>query len=350
MRVAKEKIKVGILGATGSVGQKFVQRLEGHPYFEITEVAASQRSIGKRYKDAVDWILTGKAPESVANLPVKACEPQLDCRLVFSALDSGVATEVETTFARAGHVVVSNVKNHRMDVDVPLLIPEVNPAHLELLPFQRYGEGKIVTNPNCSTIGLVMAIKPLLEVFGLEAVNVMTMQAVSGAGFPGLSSMQIMDNVIPYIDGEEEKLQQEPLKILGRLQDGAIKRFDLPISAQCNRVAVTDGHTASVQLRLKQKAEAHEIMEVWKRFRAEPQKLQLPSAPGRPIHYFTEPGYPQPRLHRNLEKGMAVAIGGLRDCPLFDYKFTVLSHNTDRGAAGGAILCAELLKEKGYLT
>lgn len=344
-----EKIPVAVLGATGSVGQKFIQLLSDHPYFEVVEVAASERSAGKTYTQAVNWILPDPIPERVANLKVKACKPNLKCKLAFSGLDSSVAGEVEEEFARAGYMVVSNSKNHRQDTFVPLLIPEVNPDHIKLIEFQEYGKGKIVTNPNCSVIGLVIALKPIFDSFGLEAVNVVTMQAISGAGFPGVASLSILDNVVPYIGGEEEKMELEPRKLLGKFTKQGIQFLDIPISAQCNRVTVLDGHTEAVQITLSKKASEQDIIKCWRQFKSEPQKLKLPSAPVQPIHYFDNPAYPQPRLHRNLEKGMGISVGRLRTCKLFDYKFIVLSHNTVRGAAGGAILCGELLFAKGLL-
>jgi aspartate-semialdehyde dehydrogenase len=343
-----DKIAVGILGATGSVGQKFIQILDNHPYFEVKEVAASERSAGKTYAEAVNWFLPGKIPLSVRELVIKPTTPDLDCRLVFSGLDASIAGGVETEFAKAGYSVVSNSKNHRFDPDVPLLIPEVNPDHLGLLPQQKY-RGKIVTNPNCSAIGLVMAIKPLINAFGIENLNVVTMQAISGAGYPGLPALNILENVIPFISGEEDKIESEPLKILGTYDNHKIIPLNLSISAQCNRVAVIDGHLLSVQVTLKQKAKKEEIIRVWRDFKSIPQELNLPLAPKQPLHYLEEENSPQPRLHRDLENGMAVSIGRLRACPIFDYKFSVLAHNTMRGAAGGAILCAELIKAKGLL-
>jgi len=343
------KIEVGILGATGSVGQKFIQLLENHPFFKVTEVAASDRSAGKKYSDAVNWFLASPIPKDVAGLIVQPCEPTLKSHVVFSALDASVAGEIESEFAKKGYMVVSNSKNHRFDPDVPLLIPEVNPDHLELLKVQKYGKGGIITNPNCSTIGLVIALKPLADNFGLEAVNVVTMQALSGAGYPGVSGLDCIDNVIPFIGGEEPKLETEPLKILGSFNGKEIDSYKMKISAQTNRVAVIDGHTEAVQINLKNKASKEDILKVWKEFRSVPQELNLPMAPINPIYYFTEDKYPQPRLHRDIDKGMAVCIGRLRECNLFDYKFILISHNTVRGAAGGAILCAELMKEKGYL-
>jgi aspartate-semialdehyde dehydrogenase len=343
------KIPVGVLGATGSVGQKFIELLSNHPWFEITELAASERSAGKKYKDAVNWFSSSPLPESAAGLMVKNCEPGLKCKVVFSGLDSSIAGGVEQTFAEAGYIVVSNSKNHRMDKEVPLLVPEINGEHLDLVKQQKFNGGCIVTNPNCSTIGLVLALKPLHDNFGIESVNVVTMQALSGAGYPGVSGLDTIDNVIPFISGEEDKVETEPLKILGQLSSNEIKFNNVKISAQCNRVSVVDGHTECVQVNLKKKVSAKEIIEAWKNFKSEPQKLNLPLAPVNPIYYFDEPKYPQPRIHRNLDKGMAVSIGRLREDSLFDYKFVILSHNTIRGAAGGAILCAELMKAKGYL-
>ena len=343
------KIKVAVLGATGSVGQKFIQLLEDHPFFELCELGASDRSAGKKYKDAVNWFMASPIPKGVGDLIVKNCEPPFESKIVFSGLDSSVAGEIEENFAKAGYIVVSNSRNHRFDPDVPLLVPEVNADHLQLLSIQKYNGGAIVTNPNCSTIGMVMALKPLFDNFGLEAVNVVTMQALSGAGYPGVSGLDSTDNVIPFISGEEEKLETEPLKILGAFNGSGITNTDIKISASTNRVPVLDGHTESVQVKLRNKASKADILKVWEEFSAEPQSLQLPFAPVKPLHFFHEDKYPQPRLHRNIDKGMATSIGRLRDCNLFDYKFTVLSHNTVRGAAGGAILCAELMVKKGLI-
>jgi len=349
MVMTSEKISVAVLGATGSVGQRFIQLLENHPWFEVREVAASEKSSGKTYKDAVNWIQSTPIPDNISNLVVKDCEPTLNCKLVFSGLDSSVAGEVETAFASRGYYIVSNSKNHRLDNDVPLLVPEINAEHLELIKQQNFNGGCIVTNPNCSAIGLVLALKPLVDALGVEQVNVVTMQGLSGAGYPGVSSLDIIDNIIPFIGGEEPKMESEPLKILGSLNGSRIKYLDIKISAQCNRVAVIDGHTECVQVKLKKKATIEQIKEVWNTFSAEPQKLNLPSAPEKPIHYFEEVKYPQPRIHRTIDKGMAVAVGRLREDNLFDYKFVITSHNTIRGAAGGAILCAELMKAKGIL-
>jgi aspartate-semialdehyde dehydrogenase len=350
MNSENKKIPVAILGATGSVGQKFIELLSNHPWFEIIEVAASEKSAGKKYKDAVNWILSSPLPENVGNLIVKDCIPNLKSKIAFSGLDSSVAGEIESAFANEGYYVISNSKNHRMYENVPLLIPEINPDHLELIKSQDY-KGCIVTNPNCSVIGLALALKPLQDNFGLESVNVVTMQAISGAGYPGVSSLDIIDNVIPFIGGgEEKKIETEPLKILGKFSKNKIIFEDFKISAQVNRVGVIDGHLETVQVKLKKKTTVDEIKKVWKEFSSKPQELKLPTAPLHPIYYFEEEKYPQPKLHRNIDKGMAASIGRLRECPLFDYKFVVLSHNTVRGAAGCAILNAELMKELGYIT
>ena len=346
---SREKIPVGILGATGSVGQKFIQLLADHPWFEIKELCASEKSAGKNYADAVDWFLSSPLPKNIGNIKVQNCEPNLKSKVIFSGLDSSVAGEVETEFAKAGYIVISNSRNHRMDEDVPLLIPEVNPDHLGLIKHQKYGKGCIVTNPNCSVIGMVIALKPLLDNFGLDVVNVSTMQAISGAGNPRVVKLDIDDNVIPFIKGEEEKVETEPLKIFGKLNGSKIIYTDFKLSAQCNRVNVTDGHTENIQINLKKKVGVEEIKKVWNSFTAEPQSLRLPSAPLKPIHYFEDEYFPQPKHLRDIDKGMAVSIGRLRSDSIFDFKFVILSHNTVRGAAGGAILCAELMEAKGLL-
>lgn len=346
-----KKIGVAILGATGSVGQKFLELLSEHPIFEVRELAASEKSAGKKYSDATNWIMQKPLPVRFADMKVKECLPNLNSKIVFSALDASVAGEIEENFAKAGYTVISNARNHRYDPNVPLIIPEVNSDHLEMIKYQKYSGGAIITNPNCSTIGLVLALKPLYDNFGIESVNVVTLQAISGAGYPGIPSMDIVDNSIPFIGGEEPKMEKEPLKVLGHLNSkGQVDFASIKISAQCNRVAVNDGHLECVQVKLKSKPSAEEVIESWINFRAEPQKLNLPSAPKQPIYYFHEEKYPQPKIHRNIENGMAVAVGRLRDCPLFDYKFVVLSHNTIRGAAGGTMLIAELLHAKGYLS
>lgn len=345
----EKRISVGVLGATGSVGQKFIQLLSNHPNFEVKEIAASERSEGKKYNEAVNWILPEMIPYNITKLKIKSVKDNFTSKLLFSALDSSIAGKVEEYYAKKGHIVVSNSKNHRWDADVPLLIPEVNPDHLKLIQYQKFNEGAIVTNPNCSTIGLVIALKPLLDNFGISEVNVVTMQALSGAGYPGVSSLDIIDNVVPFISGEEEKLESEPKKILGSLVKDRIKLAGIKISAQTHRVAVSNGHLEAVQVKLIRKAKAETIIKTWNNFRSVPQKLNLFSAPLQPIYYFTQNNYPQPRLHRDIDKGMAVSVGRLRECNLFDYKFEVLSHNTVRGAAGGSILCAELMLAEKYI-
>ncbi|MFN4173738.1 MAG: aspartate-semialdehyde dehydrogenase [Parachlamydiaceae bacterium] len=331
-------IEVGILGATGAVGQKFIELLLPHPWFKITAVAASERSVGKKYKEAVNWVLPS-SPGYVADMTVEACRPGIKPKLLFSALDSSVATEIEGAFLDAGYTIVSNAKNFRMYENVPLLVPEVNPEQLSWLKNQK--KGQIVTVPNCSTVGLALALKPLYDQFGIESVSVVTLQAISGAGYPGVASLDIVDNVIPFISGEEAKMETEPLKILG---DSAIK-----ISAHCNRVAVSDGHTECVSVKLKTHATREQVLEAWENYKGLPQKLNLPSAPMKPIYYHHEEKYPQPKLHRNHDKAMSVHIGRLRPCNLFDFKFTLLSHNTVRGAAGGGILNAELMVQESFV-
>lgn len=344
------KIKVGILGATGSVGQKFIELLSDHPWFEIHELAASERSAGKKYKEAANWIMQSPLKNEYAEMIVKDCIANLESKIIFSALDANVAGEIEQSFANSGYIVISNARNHRFTEDVPLVIPEVNPEHLELIKVQKFANGgAIITNPNCSTIGLVLALKPIEDEFGIESLNVVTMQAISGGGYPGIPSMDILDNAIPFIGGEEGKMESEPLKILGKLNGEKIQFAEIKLSAQCNRVAVNDGHLECVQINLKKKAAKHEIIKTLNEFRSEAQHLNLPFAPKQPIHYFEEDRFPQPKIHRNLENGMAVSVGRLREDNLFDFKFVVLSHNTVRGAAGGTILIAELLKAKGYL-
>lgn len=341
------KIPVGILGATGMVGQKFVEMLASHPWFEIVALAASDRSVGSRYADVVKGSIPIVLPQKLADMVVVPCVPDLPCKIVFSGLDSSVAGEIEKNFATAGYKVISNSSNHRMDPDVPLLIPEINEDHLKLL--KDHSKGAIVTNPNCSVIGICMALKPLLDNWGVEAANIVTLQALSGAGYPGVASMDILDNVIPFIGNEEPKVETEPLKILGTFKDNKIVPYPMRLSAQCTRVAVTDGHMACVSVKLKDKATSNEIIEAWRTFQGDPQKLNLPLAPKHPLIYLENERHPQPKLHRSLEGGMAVSIGRLRPCPLFDWKFIVLSHNTIRGAAGCAILNAELMAKKGYL-
>jgi len=343
-----ERIPVGVLGATGSVGQRFVRMLAGHPWFRVTAVTASDRSAGRPYAEAVRWLQDAPIPEEVARLTVLPTAVGPDVPIMFSALDSGVAGTAETEFASAGVMVVSNAKNHRMDPDVPLLVPEVNAGHLALLEEQSFPKGGgIVTNPNCSTIGLVIPLRALDQAFGVRQVNVVTLQAISGAGVPGVASMEIMDNVIPYIGGEEDKLEQETRKILGVLQNGAVRDAEITVSAQCTRVPVMDGHLEMVSIGFARRVSPAEVREALAEFSGEPQDLDLPTAPKRPIHVLDAPDHPQPRLHRELDKGMAVSVGRIRECPLLDVKLALLSHNTIRGAAGGALLCAEMAVAQG---
>jgi aspartate-semialdehyde dehydrogenase len=344
------KIPVAVLGATGSVGQRFVALLAEHPWFEVRALAASERSAGKTYAEAVDWVQAGPVPAGAAGMEIAGATPEevTGCPLVFSSLDAAVAGPVEEAFARAGCVVVSNARSHRMDADVPLLVPEVNAEHLALAQRQR-GPGMILTNPNCSTIGLVLALKPLADVFGVAEVHVVTMQALSGAGLPGVPGMRAVDNVVPFIGGEEEKMESETLKILGRLDGEGIVPADVRVSASCNRVAVIDGHLQCVSVRLRTRASADDVRRAWIAFEGEPQRLRLPSAPVPVLHWLPEEDAPQPRLHRDLGRGMAASVGRLRRCNVLDWKFVTLSHNTVRGAAGGALLVAELAVEKGCL-
>ncbi|MCI0420355.1 MAG: aspartate-semialdehyde dehydrogenase [Acidobacteria bacterium] len=344
----KQKWKVGILAATGTVGQRFIQLLENHPWFEVAELAASDRSAGKPYLQACQWKISGHVPEYVRNMKVKDCAPNLECDLVFSGLPSSMAGEVETTFAKAGYAVLSNSKNHRMDEDVPLLVPEINPEHLALLEIQQKNQnyqsgGYIITNPNCSTMALVLALAPLEAAFGIEKVNVVTMQALSGAGYPGVASLDIIDNVIPYIADEEEKIETEPRKILGKLKDGKVVFADFKISAQCHRVNVLDGHLEAVSIALKRRPSQEQFLDALKTYRSLPQQLELPSAPRFPVVHVEGADRPQPRFDREMENGMATVVGRVRPCSLFDFKLDLLGHNTIRGAAGAAILNAELL-------
>ncbi|MDP9169629.1 MAG: aspartate-semialdehyde dehydrogenase [Acidobacteriota bacterium] len=346
-----KKIEVGILGATGMVGQHFIKFLDGHPLFELTWLGASERSAGKRYADAAKWHLGGVAPENVARLVVEEAKPGNAPRLVFSAMDASVATEIEQAFAQSHHVVVSNSKNHRMDADVPLLVPEINHAHLQLIPGQRSlrgWKGAIVTNPNCSTVVLTMGLAPLQQ-FGITRVIATTLQAVSGAGYPGVPSMDILGNVVPFIGGEEEKMQQETQKIMGRFAADRIEPYAATVSAHCNRVPVIDGHTVTISVELSGKPTEADLLNAFATYTSLPQQRDLPSAPKRPVQYMPEIDRPQPRKDAERERGMATFIGRLRPCPVFDWKFVALGHNTVRGAAGAAVLNAELMHSEGYL-
>ncbi len=332
------------------VGQHFIRFLQGHPWFDLKWLGASDRSAGRKYRDAMTWHL-GVVPEAVAGITVDECKPGSAPRLLFSAMDASVATEIERAFAEAGHIVVSNSRNHRMERDVPLLVPEINPDHLKLIPGQQRARGwtgQIVTNPNCSTIGLTMGLGPL-KAFGISKVIVTTMQAISGAGYPGVASIDIVGNVVPFIGGEEEKMQQETQKILGDFRGDHIEPLAAKVSAHCNRVGVVDGHTETVSVEFHSKPTEADLRHAFESFRGVPQERALPSAPPRPVIYMEETNRPQPRKDVERERGMAAFVGRLRPCPVLDYKFVVLSHNTVRGAAGAAVLNAELMHSEGML-
>ena len=344
-------IEVGILGATGMVGQQFIALLATHPWFKVTWLGASERSAGKAYREAAAWRLPSPLPEELARLTVETAAPGNAPKLVFSGLDSSVAGDIEGAFAEAGHVIVSNSRNYRMEADVPLLIPEVNADHLGLLKAQgsRGWKGRIVTNPNCVVVVYAMALAPLRQ-FGLKTSIITTLQAISGAGYPGVPSWDILANVIPFIGGgEEEKIETETNKILGALQNGVVENHPLTVSAAVTRVPVHNGHTASISVALEQRPDPDAVIAAWNGFRGKPQELGLPSAPPQPIVYLTEPNRPQPALDANRDGGMTVTVGRLRRCPVLDYKFVALGHNTIRGAAGAAILNAELMHREGLL-
>lgn len=350
-----QSFQVGILGATGAVGQKFVRLLEDHPWFEITVLGASERSAGKKYNKAVHWIEPTELPDNIGKLTVKECAPKQfnDVDFVFSGLDSSVAEEIEKRFAKAGFPVISNAKNHRMHDQVPLLVPEVNPDHIELIKkqdFSNHDRGWIVTNPNCVSIPLSMSLKPLHDAFGIESVVVTSMQSTSGAGYPGVASLDIVANVVPYIGGEEPKVQTESTKVLGTLANNSITFNDFTIQATAVRVPTIEGHLLSVSVKLKNPlqdiTEAQNAFSNWNNPIAE---LDLPSSPDNPIRLYTENRYPQPRLHADREGGMQTAVGRLRKGTVMDIGYVTMAHNTIRGAAGGAILNAELLAAKGYL-
>jgi aspartate-semialdehyde dehydrogenase len=346
------RIPVAVLGATGSVGQRFVQLLANHPWFRLHEVVASDRSAGKHYAEAADWRLETLMPDDAAALTVKKLGVELESTLLFSGLDSSVAGDAEDHYANLGCAVISNSRNHRMADDVPLLIPEVNAEHIDAIETQRKrrgGRGYIVTNPNCSVVGLAMALAPLERRFGIEQVQVTTMQAISGAGYAGVASYAILDNVIPFIGGgEEDKIEKEPRKILGKW-NGSFEDAPMIISAQVNRVPTIDGHLMTISAKLREQASIDDVRDAIETFAGEPQRLGLPSAPRKPLHYIDENDRPQPRLDRDRERGMAVSVGRLRDCPILDLRMVALVHNTIRGAAGAAILNAELLEARGQL-
>ena len=351
------KIPVGILGATGMVGQRFIQLLEHHPWFEVAWLAASERSFGKSYEDAAKWKMKTPIPARIAGMQLSAAEPggtgaSAAPKVIFAALDADIAREMEPAFAEAGCAVISNSSAFRMHPQVPLVIPEINPGHLQLIRSQFWRKrsgGFMVTNSNCSVMGLAIALAPLQKAFGIESVFVVTMQAVSGAGYPGVASMDILGNVVPYIKNEEEKMQEEAGKLLGKLKGREVVPAAFAISAHCNRVAVEDGHTESISIKLKKRATPEKIIAAWREFRGLVADLNLPFSPPEPIFYDERPDRPQPRLDIERGHGMTVSCGRLRPCSILDWKFTMLSHNTIRGAAGAALLNAELLKAKGYL-
>lgn len=344
------RLRVGILGATGAVGQKFVELLDGHPWFDVAVLAASERSAGRRYREAANWIGSRAIPAEIAEMTVVETKPGFDADVVFSGLDSSVAREIEGAFAEAGYPVISNARNYRMDEDVPLLIPEINPDHAALIEKQNWGGGGfIVTNPNCSTVGLVCALKPLVDAFTVESVQVVTMQALSGAGYPGVASLDALGNVVPYIGGEEEKMATEPNKLLGRLVDGHVEPAGIRISAQCNRVPVLDGHLEAVSVKFGHHVDVEDVKRAFVDFRSPIAADDLPTAPNPFIRVFEEDRFPQPRRHAELGRGMTVSVGRIRPCEVLDVKFVTLVHNTVRGAAGGALLNAELLVKNGYL-
>jgi aspartate-semialdehyde dehydrogenase len=347
----RTRIDVGVLGATGMVGQQFIRQLASHRWFKPAWLGASERSEGRPYRDAANWKLAWPIPDDIKGMRVEACTPGRAPQLIFSALDAVAARDIELAFARAGHIVVSNARSHRMDPCVPLLIPEINPDHLGLIPVQRRERGwngAIVTNPNCSTVVLSIALAPLRP-FGLRTALVTTLQAVSGAGYPGVPSMDILGNVVPGIGGEEEKMESEPKKILGRFEGEAVSPHGVTISAQTNRVPVLDGHTEAVSVTLDSRPSIADVLAAFREFRGRPQELRLPSAPPAPVVVCDEADRPQPRLDAERDGGMTVSVGRVRECPVLGLKFVALGHNTIRGAAGAAVLNAELMLADGWL-
>lgn len=352
--MSTKRIRVAILGATGSVGQKLIARLEGHPWFEIAVLTGSERTIGRRYGEAVHWLEPGPIPDAPARLEIRATLPPADVDLAFSALGTQPADEVEPAYARAGVPVVSNAGAYRMAPDVPLLIPDINPDHVGLTASQHYdptGRGFLVTNPNCSTTGMVMALKPLHDAFGVEAVHVTTLQATSGAGYPGVASLDILGNVVPLIPGEEAKLEAEPRKILGRFDagTGGLEPAEIAVSAHATRVPVVDGHFMTLSVRLGRRVTPDEAAAVLRDYESPLVELGLPSAPHRPVVVLDRDDHPQPRLHAALDDGMVTTVGRIRPCPLLDIRLAALVHNTVRGAAGGTVLNAELLVARGLV-
>jgi aspartate-semialdehyde dehydrogenase len=346
------KIPVAVLGATGTVGQRFIQLLEGHPWFEVAALVGSERSAGRPYGEATRWLLDTPIPAALRDRTILPDDASLDTPLVFSALPSKTAGAIEERLAAAGHIVCTNASDHRMDPDVPLLIPEVNPDHLELIAVQRRRRrwsGAIVANPNCTATGPTMALRPLHDAFGVTKVLLVSMQALSGAGYPGVPSYDAVDNVVPFIGGEEPKVESEPQKMLGTLSDGSVEAAPFVLSAQCNRVPVLEGHLECLSVAFARRPALDELLAVLRDFRALPQELGLPSAPPQPLVVRDEPDRPQTRRDRDTGGGMSTVIGRVRPCPILDYKWVCLSHNTIRGAAGGSLLNAELLYAQGLL-
>lgn len=347
--------RVGVLGATGAVGQKFIHLLRNHPWFKVTALGASERSAGKKYREAANWVESTEMPDDIADLVVSACTPdEMDVDFVFSGLDSGVATDIEASFASAGIPVISNARNFRQHETVPLMVAEVNPDHLSLIKHQTFdpnGKGFIVTNPNCVCIPLVMALKPIADAYGIKEVILTSMQAVSGAGYPGVPSLDILGNILPYISGEEDKIGLEPLKLMGKLEDNKVVPADIPIHATAARVPVIDGHLLSVTANLKEKpGDIEEVRDHVRNWDSPLADLDLPSAPAKPVRLYEDFRYPQPRHQSLAENGMQVGMGRLRNASVMDIAFTALGHNTIRGAAGCSILNAELLHAKGYFS
>lgn len=345
-----EKINVGVLGATGSVGQRFMQLLDNHPWFQVTALGASPRSAGKRYDEAVNWKQAVPIPSDMASIVVSECDPSLpafkDVQIIFSGMDNNYAGEAEEKFAAAGKAVFSNAKNHRMDDDVPILIPPVNLQHLDIIPKQRsnrgYSSGFIITNANCSTTAMSIGIKPVADAFGIDKIIVSTMQAISGAGYPGLSSMDILDNVVPLIGGEEPKMESESRKILGSVSDDGFQYADFNVSAMCNRVHVLDGHTECLSIKFRNPASPDDIIRAIREYPSVTKDLGLPSAPDHDVVFNSAADRPQPRLDRMVGNGYTVTVGRVRECNVFDARMVLFGHNTIVGAAGGSILNAEL--------
>jgi aspartate-semialdehyde dehydrogenase len=346
------KLNVAILGATGAVGQRFIQLLQDHPWFEISELVGKS-SAGKQYGDAVNWILDDNPPPSIQELVVKPLDASLESPLVFSALPKEAAFTRELELANAGHVVCTNASAHRMAEDVPLLLPEVNADHVQMIDIQRQNRnwttGALVANSNCTTMPVVMALKPLVQ-FGIEKIHMVSEQAISGAGYPGVSSLDILDNVVPYVSGDENKMETETLKMLGEYEAGQYRHYPAVTSATCTRVPVIDGHLVNMSISLQQAPSIEAIIDAWQSFRADELVASLPSAPLHPVQYLHAINRPQPRRDRMAGKGMTTSIGRLRPCPILGYKFAALTHNTIRGAAGSSILNAELLAKQGYVS